>query len=48
GSGWTCMLDTPRPEDPLGQHYPFTGGFMVGGASFLLFELQLPGAGPEG
>ncbi len=48
GSGWTCLLDTQRPEDPLGERYPFASEFLVGGRSFLLFELQPPGAGAEG
>ncbi len=48
GSGWSCLLDTQRPEDPLGERYPFASEFLVGGRSFLLFELQPPGAGAEG
>lgn len=27
GSGWTCLLDTQRPEDPLGERYPFASEF---------------------
>ncbi|WP_239669647.1 hypothetical protein, partial [Pseudomonas aeruginosa] len=42
------LLDTQRPEDPLGERYPFASEFLVGGRSFLLFELQPPGAGAEG
>lgn len=46
GSGWTCLLDTQRPEDPLGERYLVRQLVLVGGRSFAVL-LQPPGAGAK-
>lgn len=40
GSGWTCLVDTSRPEERSSELYEFNSEFAVTSRSLLLFELQ--------
>ncbi len=40
GTGWTCLLDSNRPEDHSKESFEFDAEFTVTGRSLLLFELQ--------
>jgi len=40
GSGWTCLLDSNRPEDRGTEQFEFGHEFIVTNRSLLLFELQ--------